>query len=276
MKIISGSANPAKLQLQKVQEFEQLAAIQGLSSNRNTCNKPVVQQQGLGNQQSNNNEMVSQGALRGSAEAALKFSHYQNQLARQNSMNSNSDSQHEAISSSSNLNQIPSSSVLGSSMQNLPVSSFSKPHLLQPQPQNHFQTSHRNQVMQQHMIQQLLQNTNKGNTGSLPQQQCHSGQSASGSGGGDRPGLGVSSSGVGTVDVYGSEGANGSATTTSDSHRGTPNSESSAAGNFQKAPDVGQNVQLSEEFVQEMMNEFAESGYFSSDLEDAMPFNYRK
>lgn len=275
MKIISGSADPVKLQQQKVQEFEQLAAIQGLSSKWNTCNKPVAQQHGLGNQQSKIDEMVSRGALSGSAEAALKFSNYQNQLARQNSMNSNSSSQQEAISSSSNLNQIPSSSVLGSSVQNLPVSGFSKPHLLQPQPQNHFQTSHRNQIMQQHMIQQLLQNINKGNAGSLPQQQCHSGQSASGSGGGDRPGFGVNGSGVGTVDVYGSEGANGSVTTASDSHRGTPNSESSAAGNCQKAPDVAQNVQLSDEFVQEMVNDFAESGYFSSDLEDAMPFNCR-
>lgn len=283
MKIIPGSANPAKLQLQKVQEFEQSAGIQGLSSDWNTRNKPVAQQQGLGNQQSNNHEMVSRGALSGSAEAALKFPNYQNQLTRQNSVNSNSTSQQqEEISSSSNLNQIPSSSVLGTSVQNLPVSGFSKPHLLQPQQcssgksslqQNHFQTSHRNQVMQQHMIQQLLQNMNKGKTGSLPQQQCHSGQSASGSGGGDRPGFGVGSSAVGTVDVYGSEGANGSVTTTSDSHRGTPNSESSAAGNCQKAQDVAQNVQLSEEFVQEMVNEFAESGYFSSDLEDAMPFN---
>ncbi|KAK1382037.1 putative transcriptional regulator SLK2 [Heracleum sosnowskyi] len=275
MKIISGSANPAKLQLQKVQEFEQLAGIQGLSSNWNTLNKPVAQQQGLGNQQINNHEMVSRGAL----------SNNQNQLTRQNSMNSNSSSQQEAISSSSNLNQIPSSSVLGSSVQNLPVSGFSKPHLLQPQhcssgksslQQNHFQTSHRNQAMQQQMIQQLLQNINKGNTGSLPQQQCRSGQSASGSGGEDRPGFGVSSLAVGTVDVHGSEGANGSVTTTSDSHRGTPNSESSAAGNCQKTPDVAQNVQLSEEFVQEMVNEFAESGYFSSDLEDAMPFNCRE
>ncbi|KAL8148240.1 hypothetical protein AgCh_005556 [Apium graveolens] len=265
MKIIHGSANPAKVQLQTRQDFEFLADIQGLSSSWNTCNKPVAQQQGQGNQQSNDNEMVSRGALSGSAEAALNFSNFQNHLARQNSINSNSNSQQDAISSYSNLNQIcSSSSVIGSSVQNLPARGFTKPHLLHPR--NHFQTSHR----------QILQNTNKGDTGSRPQKQCHSGQSASGSGEGERPGFGVSSSGAGTFDVYGSEGANRSVTTTSDSHSGTPNSESSAAGNYQKAPVVAHNVQLSEEFFQGMVNEFAESGYFSSDLEDAMPFNSRE
>lgn len=277
MKIISGGANPAKLQLQKVQESEQLADIQGLSSDWNTLNKPVAQEHGLGNQQSNNHEM---------AEAALKFSNYQNQLTRQNSINSNSDShQQEAISSFRNLNQIPSSSVLNSGLQNLPVSGFLKPHLLQPQQcsnyknslqQNHFQTSHENHGLQQRLIQQLLQNTNKGNNRSLPQQQCHSGQSASGGGRGDRSEFGISSSAAGTVDVCGSGGANGSVTTTSDSLRGTSNGESSAAGNCQKAPDAAQNLQLSEEFVQDMVNEFTESGYFSSDLEDGMPFNCRE
>ncbi|KAL8104247.1 hypothetical protein AgCh_028462 [Apium graveolens] len=39
--------------------------------------------------------MVSQGTLSGSAEAALKFSNFQNHLARQNSINSNSNSQQE-------------------------------------------------------------------------------------------------------------------------------------------------------------------------------------
>lgn len=52
MKNISGHANAANLQLQKVQELKKISAIQGFSTKQNTFSKLVAQHRGLNNQQS--------------------------------------------------------------------------------------------------------------------------------------------------------------------------------------------------------------------------------
>lgn len=280
-----------------MQELEQLAGIQGLPTDRNTLNKLVGQHPGLNNQISNNHPMVGRGALSGSAQAALALSNYQNLMMRQNSINSNSNSlQQEATSSFNNSNQNPSSSFQGSAsilpgtLQNLPASGFSSSHFLQPQQrslngngllqQNHPQSSHNSQALQQHMIQQLLQDmNNNSNAGGLLQHQSPTAQSANGSGARDGLGFGNNHSAATTAHINKSGGANGPVPTRSNSFKAASNSESSAAGgnngSSQKAPDLLQNLQLSEELVQDIAHEFTESGFFSSDLEDSMPYGWK-
>lgn len=68
----------------------------------------------------------------------------------------------------------------------------------------------------------------------------------------------------------------GTGTTKSNRLRAKTNSRSSANGYIyvsrQKAPDLAENVPVSEQLVQDVMNEYTENGYFGSDLEYGMPF----
>ncbi|CBI31834.3 unnamed protein product, partial [Vitis vinifera] len=125
-------ASAVKLEMQKMQEMEQLANVQGLPTDRNTLNKLIALHPGLNSHMSNNPHMVNRGALSGSAQAALALTNYQNLLMRQNSMNSNPSSlQQEGPSSFNSSNQSPSSTFQGpatlisGSMHNLPGSGFS-------------------------------------------------------------------------------------------------------------------------------------------------------
>ncbi|OMO86008.1 hypothetical protein CCACVL1_09871 [Corchorus capsularis] len=120
-------ASAAKLQMQKMQEMEQLATVQGLPTDRNTLNKLMALHPGINNAMANNHHMVGRGNLSGSAQAALALTNYQNMFMRQNSMNSNPNSLHqEASSSLNNSNQSPSSNFQGpaallpGSMQTMP------------------------------------------------------------------------------------------------------------------------------------------------------------
>ena len=172
--------------MQKMQEMEQLASVQGMPTDRNTLNKLMALHPGLNNQMNNNHQMVNRGALSGSAQAAMALTSYQNLLMRQNSMNSNHSSlQQEASSSFNNSNQSPSSTFQGAaafipgSMQQVPASGYSSPHLPPQQPQqpqqlqqrsmssnnmlqqNHPQTTQVNQALQQQMLQRSMSSNNK-------------------------------------------------------------------------------------------------------------------
>ncbi|KAG2715781.1 hypothetical protein I3760_03G095000 [Carya illinoinensis] len=260
-------ASIAKLQMQKMQEMEQLANVQGLPTDRNTLNKLMALHPGLNNQINNSHNMVSRGALSGSAQAALALTSYQNMLMRQNSMNSNPNSlQQEASSSLNNSNQSPSSNLQGAaalipgSIQNLPSSGFSSPHLPPTQPQqpqklqqrslsannmlqqNHPQTSQGNQVLQQQMIQQLLQMSNSG-----VQQQSLAGSNANGSVA--RNGLGFGGNPTGAA-MANASGSNGPAPSRSNSFKAASNSDSAAGGNNgfnQRSPDLPQNLHLQDD-----------------------------
>ncbi|PSS32400.1 Transcriptional regulator SLK2 [Actinidia chinensis var. chinensis] len=272
-------ATAAKLQMQKMQDMDQLSAIQGLPTDRNTLNKLIALHPGLNSQIRNNNHMVGQGALSGSAQAALALTNYQNLLMRQNSMNSNSNSlqQQEASSSFNNSNQNPSSTYQGSTAllpgntQNLLVNglSNSQPPQQQQQQQRFPQPPQGNQVMQQHMIQQLLQDMNN-NSG---------GGNANGNATRDGLGFGSNTSGgtVATVNVPGSS-AGPTPPSRSNSFKAASNSDTSAAagnnGFNQKAPNVPQNLHLSEEMVQDIAHEFADSGFLVGDLDDSMGFGW--
>uniref|UniRef100_A0A5B7AIB5 Putative SEUSS-like 2 n=1 Tax=Davidia involucrata TaxID=16924 RepID=A0A5B7AIB5_DAVIN len=284
-------ATAAKLQMQ---EMEQL----GLPTDRNTLNKLMAQHPGMNSQMGNSHQMVGRGALSGSAQAALALSSYQNLLMRQNSMNSNSNSLHqEASPSFNNSNQNPSSTFQGptallpGTLQNLPSSGFSNSQLPQQQQmqqrslngngllqQNHPQPSQGSQALQQHMIQQLLQDM-KNNTGGGVQQQSHAGQNANGSVGRDGMGFGSNPSAATAASVNGPGSIMGPTPSRSNSFKAASNIDSSAAGGNngfnQKAPDLSQNLHLSDEMVQDIAHDFTENGFFNSDLEDNMSYCWK-
>ncbi|KAK9181735.1 hypothetical protein WN944_024874 [Citrus x changshan-huyou] len=294
-------ATAAKLQMQKMQEAEQLASVQGLPTDRNTLNKLIaLHPGGMNNNMSNNYHMVGRGALSGSAQAALALTNYQNLLMRQNSINSNPNSlQQEASPSFSNSNQSPSSSFQGpasfipGSMQNLPVSGFSSPHLPPQQPQqlqqrslsgnnllqqSHPQSSQGTQAMQQQMIQQLLQEMSNNNGG--VQQQSLSGQAngmmvRNGLGfGGNSPAAGAPPASAPSTSNVSGGGVAGPTTSRCNSFKAATNSEASApAGNNgfnQRAQDLQQNLHLQDDIDQDIANEFTENGFFNNDLDDTM------
>ncbi|CAK9187216.1 unnamed protein product [Ilex paraguariensis] len=284
-----------KLQLQKTQEMEQLASIQGLPTDCNSLGKLVAQHPGVNGQMSNNHHMVGRGSLSGSAQAALALTNYQNLLMRQNSMNSNSNSLQQESSSFNNSNQNPSSTFQGSAailpgtLQNLPVNSFSSSHLLQPQQrslscngllqQNHPQLSQGSQALQQHMIQQLLQDMNNNGVGGV-QQQSLSGQSANGSVTRDGRVFGSNTSTPTAAPVNGLGGSIGNTPSRSNSFKAPSKSDSSVAagGNnrlSQKTPDLPQNLHLSEDMVQDIAQDFTVNGFFNSDLEDDMAYGWK-
>ncbi|CAK7337202.1 unnamed protein product [Dovyalis caffra] len=292
-------ATAAKLQMQKMQEMEQLASVQGLPTDRNTLNKLMALHPGINNHVNSNHQMVGRGALSGSAQAALALTSYQNLFMRQNSINSNSSShQQEAGSPFNNSNQSPSSNFQGAanfipgSMQNLPVSGFSSPHLPPQQPhqlqqrslssnsllqQSLPQSSQGNPALQPQMIQLLQEMSN--NSGGGVQQHSLSGQS--GNSGMARSGLGFGSNNLATPPNAStvSVSAGGPAPSRSNSFKAAANSDSSAAGGNsgfnQKVPDMPHNLHLQDDIVSDIAHEFTENGFFNSDLDDNMGYGWK-
>ncbi|KAK7845692.1 putative transcriptional regulator slk2 [Quercus suber] len=295
-------SSTAKLQMQKMQEMEQLANVPGLPTDRNSINKLMAMHPGLNNQISNNHNMAGRGALNGPAQAALALTSYQNMLMRQNSMNSNPNSlQQEASSSFNNSNQSPSSNFQGAaalipgSMQNLPTSGYSSPHLPPQQPQqlqqrslsannllqqNHPQSSQGNQALQQQqMFQQLLQMSN--NSGGGMQQQSLSGQNANGSVARNGAGFGSNNTAAAAASPANASGSNGPGPTPSrsNSFKAASNSDSAAGGNNgfnQRSPDLPQNLQLQDDIVvPDIAHDFTENGFLNSDFDDNMGYGWK-
>lgn len=291
--------------MQKMQEMEQLASVQGLPTDRNTLNKLMALHPGLNGHMSNNAHMVNRGALSGSAQAALALTNYQNLLMRQNSMNSNGNSLHqEGPSSFNSSNQSPSSTFQGpatlipGSMQNLPGGGFSSPHLPPQQQQqqrmmnpnsllqqNPVLPSQSTQALQHQMLQQMLQEINNCGGPGMQQQQSLSGQNGNGSmtmrsgmGFGNNNGAAAAAAGVASPNISASIG--GPSLSKSNSFKGPLNSDSSAGGtnsgfNQKGAPDVPHSLHLSEEMVQDIAREFTDNGFFNSDLEDNMSYGWK-
>ncbi|XP_050385442.1 probable transcriptional regulator SLK2 isoform X1 [Argentina anserina] len=299
LKVYPRHASANKLQMQKMQEMEQLASVQGMPTDRNTLNKLMALHPGLNNQMNNNQHMASRGALSGPAQAALALTNYQNLLMRQNSMNSNANSlQQEASSSFNNPNQSPSSpfqgaaSLIPGSMQSLPGSGFSSPHLSSRQPhqtpqlqqrslssnsllqQTNPQNSQGNQALQQQMIQQLLQEMSNNNGG----QQSLPGPNSNGSLTRNGMSFGGNNSAAcnATPTVSGSHGP---APSRSNSFKAAANSDSSAGGGSnafnQRAQDLPSNLHLQEDMAQDIAREFTENGFLNNDLDDNMGYSWK-
>lgn len=276
-----------------MQELEQLASGQGFPTDRGTLNKLAAQHPGLNNQITSNNQMVGRAASSGSPRASVALSNYQNMLMRQNSFNSNSNSLQHETPPFNNSNQKASSSFQGSAsllqgtVQNSPASGFSSSHVPQPPQrslnvsgivqQNHPQSPHGSQSLQQQMIQRMLHDINSNNNtgGLLPQQQPLAGCRANVNEG--RDGLGFGSNTYTGAGAQTSRAAtmNGPMPTRSNSFKGVSNSDSNAAGgnngSTQKASDLPQNLHLSDELAQDIAREFSEHGLFS-DLEETMSY----
>ncbi|KAL5173782.1 putative transcriptional regulator SLK2 [Glycine soja] len=288
-------ATASKVQMQKMQEMEQLANVQGLPTDRNTLNKLMALNPGLNNHINNPHNMVNRGALSGSAQAALALNNYQNLLMRQNSMNSSPGSLQREGSSFNNSNQSPSSALQGAGpalipgpMQNSSVSGFPSPrlppqqqqhHLQQPSlsanallQQNHSQGSQGNQALQQQMIHQLLQEMSNNNGGVQPQSlggpSANMAKNALGFGG-HYPSL----SG-GSANVTGNNGP----MSRNNSFKTTSNSDSSAAGGNnglnQRTSEMPHNLHL-QDVVQDIGNEFTDNPFLNSDLDDNMGFGWK-
>lgn len=281
-------------------EMEQLASVQGLPTDRNTLNKLIALHPALNSHISNSPHMVNRGALSGSAQAALALTNYQNLLMRQNSLNSNpSTLQQEGPSSFNSSNQSPSSTFQGpttlipGSMQNLPGSGYSSPHL-PPQQQQQQQCSlnspnsmlqqnpglpsQSSQALQQQMIQQMLQEMSNNCSPGMPQQSL-SGQNVNGSM--QRSGMGFGNNSAATTvaspNLSGSIG--GPTLSKSNSFKGPLNSDSSAGagggggnsnGLNQKAPDMTHTMHMQEDMVQDIAREFTDNTFFNNDLDDNM------
>lgn len=274
-----------------MQETDRLGAIQGLPTDRNTFNKLMALHPGLNDQIGSNQHIMGRGALSGSAQAALALTNYQNLLMRQNSMNSSRGSlQQEASSSFNNSTPSLSSTIQGplgavpGTLQNSPVAGLSGSNL-QQQPLQRLALLHQNnavqgsQGFQQYMMQQLTQDMNIGNSGSGVQQQPPAFQSIGGS---------VSRDGL----VFGHKSSTGSVTTgnglgssmgpvpsRTNSFKSASNCESSAAGGSsgfnQKSAELPQSLHLSEDFIADIPHEFMENGFFSTDLDDNMNFDWK-
>ncbi|XP_057527669.1 probable transcriptional regulator SLK2 [Amaranthus tricolor] len=296
-------SSASKMQMQRMQEMEQLASIQGLPTDRNSMNKLMaMQQSGMNNPNIGNNPNMANNAnmlannrvaLNGSAAAALALTNYQNIMMRQNSMNSSANSlQHEASSSHNNPNQNPSSSfqgpssVLSGSMQNMPIGGFQNPQLGIPQQQRvnvvpqqnqplNQQASQSGQALQQHTIQQLLQDYSGNNA--MGQQKTLGGQNMNPN---------VTVSGLGYVNngtpATPAAGGRGPSLSKSNSFKAGSNSDSSAAGGGgsnngfnQKAPEMPPNMHLTEDIVPELTHDYSENGFLSSDLNDNMGFGWK-
>lgn len=287
-------ASTSKLQNQRMQEMEQqFANIQGLPTDRNTINKLMAMQQpGINspNMNGNNPNMITnpRGALSGPAAAAMALTNYQNIMTRQNSMNSNMNSlQHDQASSSLNNSANPSPS---SSFQ--PGGGFSNPQMATRSLSSN-SLNHQNQPnnQQQQMIQQLLQGMS-GNNVAGQQKPTFSGQNmnptpnttASGLG----YGHGAPSTPTASSNVPGGGGGPALSKSSSFKAAAASNSDSSAAGggtgnsgfnnnknNNPKAADLPQKLCLTDDMVPDLPHDFAESGFFSSDLDDNMGYGWK-
>ncbi|KAI3517643.1 hypothetical protein L1887_16858 [Cichorium endivia] len=231
----------------------QMEQISSIPADRNALSKLVSLHPGLTNPLTNNNSqhMGPRAPLNGTSQAALALSNFQNMLMRQNSLNSNS--QQEASSSFNNTNQ------------NYPFQTgLLNPQMIQQQQRpifNQQSPSHSGSQMQQHMIQQLLQDMSGGNgNGGGGAKPSHSGQSAaSGSMGMGR--YGMSSTGTSPRPP--------AVPTRSNSFKGVSRSDSSAGVGVGVGVGVGDRKgdlgNLCDDIVGDIGSEFNGSGFFDND-----------
>ncbi|XP_051138163.1 probable transcriptional regulator SLK2 isoform X2 [Andrographis paniculata] len=238
LKNFPGRASAPKIQMQKTQETEPP------QNDRNALNKLMT----------NNGNMASRGVLTGSAQAALALSNNQNILMRQSSSTTTTSTHN-----SSHAQEASASAPSGIS----PAGGFSGSQAMQ-QRQNSTNESGVMQQQQQMMIQQMLQEMNSKNNGSeIP----HGAQ--------NKDGLPAAGSRVVAA------GGGGGGELPSNNNRGGAgggNGESpvvSHSGFGHKVSDLAQDIQLPDEFVSDVAQEFVANGFFSSELDDNMSFSWK-
>ncbi|XP_074319651.1 putative transcriptional regulator SLK2 isoform X2 [Silene latifolia] len=268
-----------RIPLQRIQEMEQLASIQGLPTDRDTINKLLSMQSGLNNHNTSNNNHNVMSNNRATQSGPGALTNYPN-MARQSSFNSTPHSLHqEASSSLNNSNQGPSmfqgAQQSHGSQHYPPQRSLSSNGLLQgPQPGGNQQSS-QSPSLQQQMIQQLLQDVASNNAGG-PQKSFSAGPASGGLGHANnaRPATPSGSSNV--------PGVEGPTLSKSNSFRSPSNNDaaSSAGGGTnsgfnQKIPDVPQKLHLTDDMVSDLPHDFSENGFFGDDLDDSLGYDWK-
>lgn len=266
-------ASTSKIEMQKLQELEQMAALQGLPTDRNTLSKLMALHSAGLNHFGNINDPASRASPSGSA--SMSFTNYPNMLTRQTSFNT-SVSPIQQDPSSSNGNNGPGNILPGSSVQsqrsgapNPPLASQQPlqfhnhsviastsclPQQNQPTPQV---ISNNGQALQNQMIQQLLQDMASNNAMAVQQPK-------------PEPGAGPS-------DTGGSIG--GHATNSSNCYKVASNNDSSSTGGKggldQKSSDLPQGLQFSDDMISSITDDFLDSGFFNNELDANMGYGWK-
>ncbi|GAB2233422.1 hypothetical protein Droror1_Dr00002645 [Drosera rotundifolia] len=266
-------ASTSKIEMQKLQELEQMAALQGLPTDRNTLSKLMALHSAGLNHFGNINDPASRASPSGSA--SMSFTNYPNMLTRQTSFNT-SVSPIQQDPSSSNGNNGPGNILPGSSVQsqrsgapNPPLASQQPlqfhnrcviastsclPQQNQPTPQV---ISNNGQALQNQMIQQLLQDMASNNAVAVQQPK-------------PEPGAGPS-------DTSGSVG--GHAINSSNCYKVASNNDSSSTGGKggldQKSSDLPQGLQFSDDMISSITDDFLDSGFFNNELDANMGYGWK-
>ncbi|KAK9724562.1 hypothetical protein RND81_05G082600 [Saponaria officinalis] len=255
--------NPTpRMPIQRMSEMEQLAGIQGPPTDRKTVNNPLASHSGMSNHNFGNSHIMPANNL-AALNGPLALTNYQNMM-RQNSFNS---SPHQVACNSSIQSKSSFHGISGL---------FPGPGSMQNSLSNN--GSSQGQSLQQLMMQQLLQDVAVNNAGGV--QKTSNGQNVNPnliSGG-----LGYGNNGAPTTPSASSNvpGNGGPTLCKSNSFKAPSNSDSSAvvggSSRFnQKTPDVHQNLCLTDDMVPDLPHDFAESGFFSSDLDDNLGFGWK-
>ncbi|XP_068634770.1 probable transcriptional regulator SLK2 [Aristolochia californica] len=275
-------AAQAKLQVQKMQEMEQLVNARGLPADQCNLNKIMAMHPGLSTQM-NNNQMNGGNPNSSAVQSAVAVNNYQN-LLRQNSMNSSSNNavHGDASTSFNNPNQAQSlpfqsavSSMTGSTLQNATLNGQPGAHPPQNLIKQGQPSSQGNQHLQQHMIQQLLQEMMNNNNGGV-QQTSLGGQNTTtnsaddvfaGTGGTGslvgRVGPNMVGFGNNTSNVHNNSG--GFVPSRNNSFKTVSSSSPTVSGNsFNLRQDAVQNLHLPE-LVQDIPRQFSDHGLFNDE-----------
>ena len=254
----------AKLQAQKMQEVEQMISGQSLPADQSTTlNKIMAMHSGLSNQTSNNHTT----ARIGNNSSAAAMNNYQ-YLLRSSSLQNNDPLQPSTFSSA-NLSQTAPHLTKVQSFNGMSVQQQSPSNISFPHQNNNSQASQVNQHLEQHVIQQLLQEmmNNKG----APQQPLTAPNPKSTVPSEEVVGPAVSGSGavqarMGAGPVRNDSGLANSGTSVMAPSRSNSfksaannNNSSSSSSSFSGKPDLLQNLHLPD-LDQDILREFTESG----------------
>ncbi|XP_076889622.1 putative transcriptional regulator SLK2 [Bidens hawaiensis] len=243
-------------------QMEQISSIPGLPADRNGLSKLVSPNPSVSNPMVNNSQhMGNRGApLSGSAQAALAMPNYQNMLVRKPS-----NSQQEASSSFNSPAQNGYPFQGSASM--AAVGGFQQRPMFQVQPNHQQSPSHSGSHMQQHMIQQLLQDMSNGGGGG-PKPSISGQSAASGSMGRDGLRYGIST---------GTSPRPPAVPTRSNSFKGASRSDSSAnVGVDNQKAVTAEMPHLCDDIAQDIGSEFTGNCFFENDeLEEGMGFDWK-
>ncbi|GAB2294054.1 hypothetical protein Dimus_028270 [Dionaea muscipula] len=188
-------SSTSKIQMQKLQELEQMATMQGLPTDRNTLSRLMALQTGsmnhLGNNDNNNNNNnnVASPSDSPAAAAATALTNYQNMLVRQNHVNS-LQQQEVSLNNSNPPSHLPSRL---SNSNPPPLAAAQLEHggavnangllLQQNQQTSQLPVPANSQSLQNQMIQQFWQDMSNNNIAAAGQQKLPlSGQTQNGTG----------------------------------------------------------------------------------------------